>query len=144
MYLIQISQRSEGRGIRKQFTFLKYLYVCFIAYERIIKHFLYNNDVVILLARLRRPPAAFLLNRAITGPAASTKTFTQTSRSYMQSFIKIGVLVQEKSAVKKMTLCNFNKDVISLLDNYQFSFLLFVEVHAKIAFQYCYCMSMSR
>ena len=32
---------------------------------------------------------------------------------------------------------------VSLLDNYQFSFL-FIEVHAKIAFQYCYCMSMSR
>ena len=117
MYLIQISQRSEGRGIRKQFTFLKYLYVCFIAYERIIKHFLYNNDVVILLARLRRPPAAFLLNRAITGPAASTKTFTQTSRSYMQSFIKIHGAVLEKNCNKIMTLCNFNKDAFGYCDN---------------------------
>ena len=28
----------------------------------------------------------------------------------MQSFIKIGVPVFEKSAVKTLTLCNFNKD----------------------------------
>ena len=28
----------------------------------------------------------------------------------MQSFIKIGVPVLEKSAVKILTLCNFNKD----------------------------------
>ena len=30
----------------------------------------------------------------------------------MQSFIKIGVPVLEKSAVKILTLCNFNKDVV--------------------------------
>ena len=63
-----------------------------------------------LLARLRRPPAAFLLNEAITRPATGTKTFRQTCLSYMKSFIKIGVLVLEKSVIKIMTLCNFNKD----------------------------------
>ena len=65
-----------------------------------------------VLAKLRRPPAAFLLNGAITRPATITKTFTQTYPSYMQSFIKIGVLVLEKSPVKKMTLRNFDKDHI--------------------------------
>ena len=62
------------------------------------------------LARLRRPPAAFLLNKAITRGANVTKTFRQTCPSYMQSFIKIGVPVLEKSVLKTMTLCNFNKD----------------------------------
>ena len=64
------------------------------------------------LARLRRPPAAFLLNRAITRGANSTKTFPWLCQSYMQSFIKIGVLVFEKNDYKTMTLCNFNKDVM--------------------------------
>ena len=68
-------------------------------------------DVFYQLARLRRPPAAFLLNKAITRPARGHKTFGQTCPSYMQSFIKIGVLVLEKSADKIMTLCNFNKDL---------------------------------
>ena len=63
------------------------------------------------LARLRWPPANFLLNGAVTRPATITKTFTQTYPSYTQSFIKIGVLVLEKSGIKIMTLCNFNKDV---------------------------------
>ena len=66
------------------------------------------------LARLRLPPAAFLLNGAVTRLATITKTFTQTSQSYMQSFIKIRGAVLEKSGVKKMTLCNFNKDEINL------------------------------
>ena len=71
-----------------------------------------TNDLDLqILARLRRPPAAFLLNGAITRPATITKTFTQTYPSYMQSFIKIRGAVLEKSAVKKMTLCNFNKDL---------------------------------
>ena len=55
----------------------------------------------LLLARLRRPAATI------------TKTFTQTYPSqarYMQSFIKIHGAVLEKSAIKIMTLCNFNKD----------------------------------
>ena len=51
------------------------------------------------------------MNRAITRPATITKTFTQTYPSYMQSFIKIRGAVLEKSAVKIMTLCNFNKDI---------------------------------
>ena len=62
------------------------------------------------LARLRQPPAAFLLNRAITRGANGTKTFPRLCQSYMQSFIKIGVLVFEKNGNKTMTLCNFNKD----------------------------------
>ena len=65
----------------------------------------------VVLARLKRPPAAFLLNGAIPRPATITKTFTQTYPSYMQSFIKIRGAVLEKSAVKIMTLCNFNKDM---------------------------------
>ena len=65
-----------------------------------------------ILARQRRPPAAFLLNGAITRPATGSITFGQPFPSYMQSFIKIGVLVLEKSGNKIMTLCNFNKDVI--------------------------------
>ena len=64
------------------------------------------------LARLRRPPAAFLLNRAITRGANGTKTFPWLCQSYMPSFIKIGVLVFEKNDYKTMTLCNFNKDVM--------------------------------
>ena len=66
--------------------------------------------LIYILARLRRPPAAFLLNRAITRGASGLTFFTQSCPSYMQSFIKIGVLVLEKSADKTMTLCNFNKD----------------------------------
>ena len=62
------------------------------------------------LARLRRPPAAFLLNGAITIPATGSITFGQPFRSYMQSFIKIRGAVLEKNADKAMTLCNFNKD----------------------------------
>ena len=58
-----------------------------------------------LLARLRRPPAAFLLNRAITRHATITKTFRQTYPSYMQSFVKIRGAVLEKSGIKTMTLC---------------------------------------
>ena len=65
------------------------------------------------LARLRRSPAAFLLNGAITRPATGSITFGQPFPSYMQSFIKIGVLVVEKSGNKTMTLCNFNNDVFS-------------------------------
>ena len=57
-----------------------------------------------------RPPAAFLTNGAITRGANGTKTFPWTYPSYMQSFIKIRGAVLEKSAVKIMTLCNFNKD----------------------------------
>ena len=62
------------------------------------------------LARLRRLPAAFLLNEAITRPATITKTFGQPYPSYMQSFIKIRGAVLEKSDHKTMALCNFNKD----------------------------------
>ena len=72
----------------------------------------YGNSILRLLARLRRPPAAFLLNRAITRGANGTKTFPWLCQSYMQSFIKIGVLVFEKNDYKTMTLCNFNKDVL--------------------------------
>ena len=64
-----------------------------------------------VLARLRRPPAAFLLNGAITRPATITKTFPWTYPSYMQSFIKIRGAVLEKNGFKTMTLCNFNKDL---------------------------------
>ena len=63
------------------------------------------------LARLRRPPAAFLLNEAITRPTTITKTFGQPNPSYMQSFIKIRGAVLEKNGNNTMTLCNFNKDV---------------------------------
>ena len=63
-----------------------------------------------LLAWLRRPPAAFLSNRAITRPASGTITFRQPCLSYMQSFIKIGGAVLEKNANRILTLCNFNKD----------------------------------
>ena len=59
---------------------------------------------------LRQPSAAFLLNGAITRPATGSITFRQPYRSYMQSFVKIGVLVLEKNADEIMTLCNFNKD----------------------------------
>ena len=64
-----------------------------------------------ILAKLRRPPAAFLINGAITRPATGTITFGQPFPSYMQSFIKIRGAVLEKNANKAMTLCNFNKDV---------------------------------
>ena len=66
------------------------------------------------LARLRRPPAAFLLNRAITRGANSTKTFPWLCQSYMQSFIKIGVPVFEKNGNKIVTFCNSNKDTQTL------------------------------
>ena len=65
------------------------------------------------LARQRRPPAAFLLNGAITRGANGTKTFPWTYPNYMQSFIKIRGAVLEKNADKIMTLCNFNKDYVS-------------------------------
>ena len=65
---------------------------------------------LVKLARLKRPSAAFLLNGAITRPATITKTFTQTHPSYMQSFIKIHGVVLEKSGIKILTMCNFNKD----------------------------------
>ena len=67
-----------------------------------------------ILARLRRPTAAFLLNWAITRPATGTITCRQTYPSYMQSFIKIRGAVLEKNGNNPMTLCNFNKDVLSL------------------------------
>ena len=72
----------------------------------------FSKGLVILytLAKLRRPLAAFLLNRAITRGANGTKTFSRTYPSYMQSFIKIGVLVLEKNGNKILTSCNFNKD----------------------------------
>ena len=65
----------------------------------------------VLLARLRRPPAAFLLNGAITRGASGLTFFTHSCPSYMQSFIKIGGAVLEKNANMIMTLCNFNKDL---------------------------------
>ena len=71
----------------------------------------FQKDIFLFtLARWRRPPAAFLLNKAITRGANVTKTFRQICPSYMQSFIKIGVPVLEKSVLKTMTLCNLNKD----------------------------------
>ena len=63
-----------------------------------------------ILARLRRPPAAFLLNGAITRGASGLTFFTHSCPSYMQSFIKIGGAVLEKNEHEIMTLCNFNKD----------------------------------
>ena len=79
-----------------------------------------------ILARLRRPPAAFLTNGAITRGANGTKTFPWTYPSYMQSFIKIRGAVLEKNAHKILTLCNFNKDwrgekVLENFDNNQFN-----------------------
>ena len=65
----------------------------------------------VVLARLKRPPAAFLLNGAITRPATGTITFGQPFPSYIKSFIKIRGVVLEKNANKAMTLCNFNKDI---------------------------------
>jgi len=62
------------------------------------------------LARLSRPPAAFLLNWAIIRGASGLTFCTQPCQSYMQSFIKIGVLVLEKCEHEAMTSCNFNKD----------------------------------
>ena len=85
-----------------------YMFVTFI-FISISIHFL----KLCILARWRRPPAAFLLNEAITRGANGTKTFRQTCPSYMQSFIKIGVPVFEKSGIKTMTLCNFDKDTCS-------------------------------
>ena len=63
-----------------------------------------------IIARQRRPPAGFFFNGAITRPATGSITFRQPFPSYMQSFIKIGVLVLEKNGNEIMTLCNFNKD----------------------------------
>ena len=54
------------------------------------------------------------MNRAITRPATGSITFRQPYQSYMQSFVKIGVLVLEKNANETMTLRNFNKDTRSL------------------------------
>ena len=80
-------------------------------FQRLIKCFINLHILLFIqLARLRRPPAAFLLNKAITRGARGHKTFGQTCPSYMQSFIKIGVLVLEKNANMTMTLCNVNKD----------------------------------
>ena len=62
------------------------------------------------LAKLRRSPAAFLLNGAITRPASGTITFGQPCLNYMQSFIKIGGAVLEKNANRILTMRNFNKD----------------------------------
>ena len=56
------------------------------------------------------PQAAFLINGAITRPATGSITFGQPYPNYMQSFIKIRGAVLEKSGIKTMTLCNFNKD----------------------------------
>ena len=65
---------------------------------------------LLLLARLRRSPVTFLLNRAITRPATGSMTIRQPFPSYMQSFIKIRGAVLEKNANKTITLCNSNKD----------------------------------
>ena len=62
------------------------------------------------LARLRRPPAAFLIIGAITRPATGSITFRQPYPNYMQSFIKIRGAVLQKNGNKTLTLCNFNKD----------------------------------
>ena len=43
----------------------------------------------------RRPPAAFLLIRAITRGASGTKTFLGSCLTHMKSFIKIGGMVLE-------------------------------------------------
>ena len=59
----------------------------------------------------RRPPAAFLLIRAITRGASGTKTFLGLCLTHMQSFIKIGFVLLEKISNKIQTLCNFNKDL---------------------------------
>ena len=72
-----------------------------------------TSRIYIVLARLRQPRAAFLLNRAITRPATITKTFGQPYPSYMQSFIKICSAVLEKSGIKILTMHNFNKDISS-------------------------------
>ena len=48
-----------------------------------------------LLARLRRPPAAFFTNGAITRGASGTKTFNWSCLSHMQSLVKIGGRVFE-------------------------------------------------
>ena len=64
-----------------------------------------------ILARLRRPPAAFLINGAITRPATGSITFGQPYPNYMQSFIKIHGAVLEKNADNTMTLRNFDKDM---------------------------------
>ena len=106
-----MSRRQKAK-MRKRFSFMIATLLFFTLCEN-FRNFLPLSK----LAKLRRPPAAFLLNRAITRGANGTKTFSRTYPSYMQSFIKIGVLVLEKSAVKKMTLRNFNKDEITLKEN---------------------------
>ena len=65
--------------------------------------------------KMRRPPAAFLLNRAITRPATGSITFRQPFPNYMQNFIKIGGAVFEKNGNDTMILCTFNKDLNVLL-----------------------------
>ena len=52
----------------------------------------------------------FFLNGALTRGASGHTFFRQTYPSYMQSFIKIRGAVLEKSGIKIMILCNFNKD----------------------------------
>ena len=80
-----------------------------VVLSTIVRDFDYVS-LLYILARLRRPPAAFIINGAITRGAKGHKTFGQTCPSYMQSFIKIRGAVLEKSGIKIMTLCNFNKD----------------------------------
>ena len=81
----------------------------FAWYARSISKLLMIRVYLILLARLRRPPA-FLVNGAITRDASGTKTFPCTYRSYMQSFIKIRGAVLEENDSKTIILCNFDKD----------------------------------
>ena len=44
----------------------------------------------------------------------------------MQTFIKIGVLVLEKSEDKTMTLCNFNKDLLISAGGFGSEFFRFI------------------
>ena len=71
---------------------------------------MFGSFALFVLARLRQPPAAILINRAITRGASGTKTFPWTYSSYMQSFIKIRGAVLEKNDNKTKILYNFNKD----------------------------------
>ena len=77
----------------------------------IIPFLVMNMFAFSLLARLRWPSAAFLLNGAITRGASGLTFFRQSYPSYIQSFIKIGGAVLEKNEHKIMTLRNFNKDI---------------------------------
>ena len=83
-----------------------------ILFNSTINNWKFDFYIFSKLARLRRPPAAFLLNGAITRPATGSITFEQPFRGYMQSFIKIRGTVLEKNADNAMTLCNFNEDWI--------------------------------